>query len=176
MARPSSYGVKNEYASWVAMPKKTKISLNMPTTKSDFASMKGVSRRTLNRWEEEAEFQEIVKQRRAEFIAAPVEDMNEAVGGPRAPVHGNVKQIEPELTGDEAKYAHVKDTLVRMAMDGNQQAIDMYMKHYGKPFIEAEQRSTKMFPNMSDEQLTAEIIKILGSENIAKVLAHNSAE
>jgi len=49
-------------------------------------------------------------------------------------------------------------------MDGNQGAIDMYMKHYGKPFIEAEQKSGNMFPDISDEDLVGEVCRLIGMD------------
>jgi hypothetical protein len=164
-----------EFAAWCATPKRLKKQLGLPMTKTDFAYMKSVSDRTLRRWELQESFQTLVEQRKVEFKNnVPNSTISAAVGSTRAATHGTaLKKLElpvpvtaqddpvydEDLSPDEQKYQQVKDTLVRMAMDGNQGAIDMYMKHYGKPFVEAEQQTANMFPEMSDEQLFAEVEK-----------------
>lgn len=175
MVKVARTDVRMEFAAWCATPKRLKKQLGLPMTKTDFAYMKGVSDRTLRRWELQESFQTLVEQRKVEFKNnVPNSTITAAVGPPRPVTHGNAtKKLElpkpvtaeddpvydEELSPDELRYQQVKDTLVRMAMDGNQGAIDMYMKHYGKPFVEAEQQTANMFPDMSDEQLLAEVEK-----------------
>jgi hypothetical protein len=152
--------------------------------------MKGVSVRTLTRWESLDAFQELVKQRQLELANSSPNSTVRAVGPPRPAQHGNaLKKFEVDapatisddpvyderLTPDEISYRQVKDTLLRLASDGNQGAIDLYMKHYGKPFIEAEQKAGTMFPSMSNEQLEAEILSIIGDERISEHLAERAA-
>lgn len=190
MPNIAKHDVKREYASWVATPSRLKISLKLPSTKTDFADMKGVSVRTLNRWEQLKDFQELVHQRRMELANATPNSTVSAVGPPRPAKHGNATKkyeaprpaeisddpaYDPSLSPDEQKYQQVKDTLVEMAMSGNQGAVDLYMKHYGKPFIESEQKFGKMFPSMSDEELEDEIVRIIGTEKISKVLTRMAA-
>jgi len=169
--------VRAEFAAWCATPKRLKKQFNLPLTKTDFAYMKGVSDRTLRRWELQESFQTLVQQRKVEFAGNVPNGAIAAIGPARPVKHGTaLKRLTPPepvkaeddsvfdegLSTDELRYQQVKDTLVRMAMDGNQSAIDMYMKHYGKPFIEAEQQSANMFPEMSDEQLLAEVQRYAG--------------
>jgi hypothetical protein len=45
------------------------------------------------------------------------------------------------------------------------------MKHYGKPFIDAEQKAGTMFPNMTNEALEVEILSLIGDERISEYLA-----
>lgn len=178
--------VKAEYASWLATPKRLKSSLGLPATKQAFADMKGIAVRTLNRWEKQPDFDKMVEQRRIQIAGSAPNAAVAAVGPARPAKHGNaLKKFQtPEaavitddpvytqdMTPDELRYQQVKDTLLGLATDGNQQAIDLYMKHYGKPFIEAEQRSTKLFPSMSDDDLVGELIKLVGSERLEKALA-----
>ena len=185
MPKPPRYDVRAEYAAWTATPKRLKTRLKLPVTKKDFADMKGVSDRTLRRWELQESFQDLVHQRRMEIRNAGPNSAVEAVGPPRPATHGTaLKKFElPEpvsakddpvyderLSPDEQKYAQVKDTLVEMAMSGNQGAIDLYMKHYGKPFIEAEQKAGSMFPNMSDSELEWEICSLLGQDAVSRYL------
>lgn len=191
MPNIAKYDVKREYASWMATPSRLKTSLKLPSTKKDFADMKGVSVRTLNRWEQEESFQTLVQQRRMELANATPNSTVSAVGPPRPAMHGTATKkyeapraaeladdpaYDPTLTPDEQKYQQVKDTLVGLAMNGNQGAIDLYMKHYGKPFIESEQKFGKMFPSMNDEELEAEIINLIGAERISFVLSRAVAD
>jgi hypothetical protein len=186
MANIPKHHVQKEYASWVATPKRLKVSLGLPQTKQSFADMKGVSVRTLTRWENLESFQELVKQRQIELSNSTPNSTVRAVGPPRPAEHGNALKkfhVEPSatlqddpvyderLTPDEISYRQVKDTLLRMASDGNQGAIDLYMKHYGKPFIEAEQKAGTMFPNMTNEMLEFEILSFIGTERISSYLA-----
>lgn len=186
MANIPKHHIQKEYASWVATPKRLKVSLGLPQTKQAFADMKGLSVRTLTRWENLESFQELVKQRQVELANSSPNSAVRAVGPPRPAQHGNaLKKFEIDaaatitddpvyderLTPDEVSYRQVKDTLLRLASDGNQGAIDLYMKHYGKPFIEAEQKAGTMFPSMSDEQLEAEILRLIGDERISNYLA-----
>ena len=178
MANIPKTSVKYEYATWLATPSRLKTSFGLPTTKRDFAHLKGVNPRTLSRWEAQEPFQELVRQRRIEVSHSAPNSTVSAIGGPKPASHGNaLKKFETpavtvsddpvwdeSLSEDEQRYQQVKDTLVRMAMDGNQGAIDMYMKHYGKPFIEAEQKSGNMFPDMSDEDLVGEVCRLIGMD------------
>jgi len=175
MVKTAKTDVRMEFAAWCATPKRLKKQLNLPLTKTDFAYMKSVSERTLRRWELQESFQTLVEQRKVEFRNnVPNSAIAAAIGNPKPVTHGTaLKKLElpkpvtaeddpvydEELSPDELRYQQVKDTLVRMAMDGNQGAIDMYMKHYGKPFVDAEQQTANMFPEMSDEQLFAEVEK-----------------
>jgi hypothetical protein len=191
MANIPKHHIQKEYASWTATPRRLKVSLGLPQTKQAFADMKGVSVRTLTRWEGLESFKELVKQRQIELSNSTPNSTVRAVGPPRPAQHGNaLKKFHVEqpatlqddpvyderLTPDEISYRQVKDTLLKLASDGNQGAIDLYMKHYGKPFIEAEQKAGTMFPNMTDEMLEAEILSLIGSERISSYLAEKVAD
>ena len=170
MVTKPKYNVKNEYITWLATPKRELIANNLPTTKKAFSDLKGISQRTLSRWESQDDFKEILRQRKAERV----EDIIEAVGPPRPATHGTALKkydIAPVALSEEDKYLKVKDTLVEMATQGNQGAIDMYMKHYGKSFVEAEQASGTLFTNMSDEELLQEVFSLLGIEKVSAALA-----
>lgn len=185
MKQPPKHNIREEYASWLATPKRLKSSLNLPATKQAFAEMKGVNVRTLSRWEKQPDFEKLVEQRRMSVSGMAPNATVAAVGPPRPATHGNaLKKFEkeapatlendpvydPSLSPDELRYQQVKDTLLGLATDGNQQAIDLYMKHYGKPFVEAEQRSAKLFPSMSDDELANEVIRLIGKERIKSLL------
>jgi hypothetical protein len=186
VANTPKHNIRNEYASWLATPQRLRVSLNLPTNKTAFAEMKGVNVKTLTRWEKSPGFSDIVEQRKNEALNNVTNSSVAAIGPPRPVTHGtalkNLRKLEPatitddpvweeELSPDEFRYRQVKDTLVKMAMDGSQQAIDLYLKHYGKPFIAAEQSDSSMFENMSDEELLREVVRLAGIERISEVVA-----
>jgi len=188
MANTPKHNIRNEYASWLATPQRLRVSLNLPKTKTAFAEMKGVSVKTLRRWEKSPEFAEIVEQRKNESLNNVTNSAVAAIGPPRPATHGNtkLKKLEPatieddpvwdeDLSPEELKYRQVKDTLVQMAMDGSQQAIDLYLKHYGKPFIAAEQKDDSLFEGMTDEQLVKEIVRVVGVERLTQTIAEIAA-
>ena len=190
MANTPKHTIRNEYASWLATPNRLKTSLNLPKNKTAFSNMKGVSMRTLTRWEQSDDFQTIVEQRKNDMLNNVPNSAVAAVGPPRPVTHGtalkNMKKLEPatiendpvweeELSPDEFRYRQVKDTLVKMAMDGSQQAIDLYLKHYGKPFIAAEQQDGSLFQGMSDAELVKEIVRIVGIEALSEIIAEAAA-
>jgi len=190
MPAPVKHGVRSEYAAWLATPKRLKTSLGLPEHKRAFADMKGVSERTLQRWEKEESFIALVEQQKRRLAGSAPNAAVAAVGPARPVTHGNgLKKLAPlepagltddpvyeeSLSDDELGYRQVKDTLISMARDGSSQAIDLYMKHYGKPFVEAEQATGRMFPSMSDEQLLEEVCRLIGKDAMSSYLAREVA-
>lgn len=183
--------IRKEYAAWCATPQRLRVQLGLPKTKREFAELKGVNERTLQRWDKMEDHDELVKQNKKKFAGGI--DNSSIVKDIMKPVpekHGNaLKKYEdkvvssfeddpvwnPELSHDEQRYQQVKDTLVSMAADGHSQAIDLYLKHWGKPFIEAEQSTTGMFPNLSDEDLLERVCRLLGKEVMTGFLAKEAA-
>jgi hypothetical protein len=190
-SEPSKLKVRQEYAAWCATPRRLRVQLGLPDSKRAFAELKGISERTLQRWDALDSHKMLVDQKRQKF-AGQVDNasVSLAIGPPRPEKHGNAlkkyKTAEavgleddpvwnPELSYDEQKYQQVKDTLVGMAADGHSQAIDMYLKHWGKPFIEAEQSTSGMFPNLSDDDLLERVCRLLGKEVMANFLAKEAS-
>lgn len=191
MGRNPRYEVRNEYAYWLATPRRLRISLNLPSTEAEFAEMKGVNVRTMRRWRENQDFLNLVEQRKMEVANSAPNSAIASVGPPRAAVDPRtVKRLsppepavladdpayDPGVSVDEQKYLQVKDTLVQMAMDGNQGAIDLYLKHYGKPFVEAEQNKLDDYAKMSDEDIIADFCRYAGVDAISAWLANMVAE
>ena len=178
MARPD---VKAEYANWLATPKRLRLGLGLPTSKAKFAELKGVSSRTLRRWQEDEEFLLAVEQRRKVFAdEGPNSSVAAKTASPRphtdarsrarfaSPEPAGVEDdpvVTPELSADEAQFAKVKDTLAKMAEDGSTQALDLWLKHFGKSFIAAEQDSGfEELRGMSDREVLAEVLALSGRD------------
>jgi hypothetical protein len=180
--------VRAEYAYWYALPKRMRASLNLPATENDFAEYKGVTARTLRRWKSEPDFMPLVEQHRHDLTGGVKNSAISAVQAPRprtdprtqvkalAPVKLSDDPVyDPMLTPDEQKYLQVKDTLIQMAMDGNQGAMDLYLKHYGKTFVEAERQEFADYSGLSDEQLVSELCEMAGVEAVSGWLAERAA-
>jgi hypothetical protein len=185
VARPVKSEVQREFAYWLATPKRLRVSLGLPQSERQFGEMKSVHPKTLRRWKSQQPFQELVDSFRLEMAnSAPGSAI--AKVGPAVPVLSvnDIVKVVPSddpvwdagLTPDEQKYLQVKDTLVQMAMDGNQGAMDLYLKHYGKAFVEAEQSDFADYREMSEAGLVAELCRMAGVERISEWLAEQASE
>lgn len=190
MPRPKRADVQSEYSAWLAMPKRVKVAMGLPTTKTDFSEFKGVAYRTLMRWDKDPEFQELVRQQKMAVAGMAPNASVAKVGSARPFVEPTAKGFEPPLevataaddpvfdetlSAEEQSYLKVKDTLIRMAEDGNQSAIDLYLKHYGKMFINAETADFADYKGLSDVELAEQICGMLGVERVSGWLASRVA-
>jgi len=183
MPRPPKADIKNEYAYWCATTKRLRVSLGLPLNDSEFAEMKQVDSRTLRRWKQEESFQEAVLRHKNEIAnsrpGASISKMT--VSHPKAErlevvTAADDPALQPGLSIDEQNYLQVKDTLIRMAQDGNQGAIDLYLKHYGKSFVEAERQEFKDYEEYSDDRLCDEVLRWVGVEFVSSWLADQAAQ
>jgi len=182
MARPPLSGVKGEFAYWLALPKRMRLSLALPATEKDFAEYKSVSARTLRRWKGEEDFQRMVDKHKHDLSGGVKNSAVSAIHRPAkdpetlAPVTMSDDPVhDPLLSADEQKYLQVKDTLIQMAMDGNQGAMDLYLKHYGKSFVEAERQEFADYSHYDDDRLVDELCELAGVERISAWLAGRAA-
>jgi hypothetical protein len=185
--------VRDEYAHWLATPQRLKVSLKLPQNHTEFAEYKGVNRRTLNRWRDDPEFAQLVEQKKL-LVQGQMKGsaVAEKVGGARPYKDPRtLKRLEEmgtqpvtvdddpvgagSLSEDEVAYMRVKDTLVRMAEDGEKGAIDLYLKHYGQVFIDAEADELEDFAGLSDDDLVSEMLVFVGVERVAQWLASRAA-
>ena len=173
MARPAKSDVQKEFAYWLATPKRLRVSLGLPQTEKEFGEIKDVHPRTLRRWKEDESFRELVEQQK-QIIVGEAKDST-IKRGERPVTVADDPALEPGLTPDEQKYLQVKDTLVRMAMDGNQGAMDLYLKHYGKSFVEAERQDFRDYEDFSDDRLADEVLGWVGVERVSRWLAEQAA-
>lgn len=184
MARPVKEAVQREFAYWLATPKRLRVSLGLPVSERQFSMMKNVDVRTLRRWKEQKAFSELVESFKLEMANSSPDSAISRIGLP-APIvaldpNNRVKPtddpvFDAALSRDEQRYLQVKDTLVQMAVDGNQGAMDLYLKHYGKSFIESEQSDYTDYQRMSDEQLITELCAMVGVESVSEWLASQAA-
>ncbi len=179
--------VMQEYAWWVATPKRLRTSLSLPKSKKAFAEFKGISERSLYRWEKDEKFQRLIEQRKVQLAGnAPNAAVSAAVGGPQPYTDARATRTREGGTPvteaddpvhrvtddpDEAQYLKVKSTLAGMAADGNQGAMDLFLKHYGKPYIEAERSDLSPFADLDDGALLDRVLSLIGAEFLADWLS-----
>jgi hypothetical protein len=182
MSRPAKADIRNEYAYWCATTKRLRVSLGLPLTDQEFAKVKSVDPRTLRRWKQSEEFKNDVLRHKNELansrpnsaiskvnVQHPPAEKLQAVTNADDPV------LDPTMSVDEQNYLQVKDTLIRMAQDGNQGAIDLYLKHYGKSFVESERQEFKDYEDYSDDRLADEVLRWVGVEFVSNWLASQAA-
>ena len=184
MPRPLKAEVQREFAYWLATPKRIRVSLGLPVSERQFSEMKDVDGSTLRRWKHQKAFQEQVESFRLELANASPDSTVRKIGLANPVVlledleRVTLKDdpvFDPGLSADEQKYLQVKDTLVHMAMDGNQGAMDLYLKHYGKAFVEAEQGDFADYRDMSDDRLVEELCRMMGAERVSRWLAETAS-
>lgn len=177
-----------EFCRWYATPKYLRVTLGLPKTLNEFAEFKGIGERTVRRWKTIPEFQEIVdfEKERIAKESSKNSSVSVNIGMPQAPsdprmVRRMTDQKDPvdwsddlafdeELSEGELQYRQVRQRLVHMAMEGSTQAADLFMKHWGKTFVEAEQQDVG-YQEFTDGQLIEELVRLVGSERFSDVLA-----
>jgi len=186
-------GVRNpvvfrEFCRWYATPKYLRVTLGLPKTLGEFAEFKGIGERTVRRWKTIPEFQEIVDFEKERIARESSKNSAVAVniGMPQAPsdprmVRRLTDEKEPvgwqddralvdDVSEGELQYRQVRERLVGMAMEGSTQAADLFMKHWGKSFVEAEQQDVG-YSEFSDAELVEELVRMVGSARFSDVLA-----
>lgn len=182
-------GLFQEFARWDATPKYLRQTLGLPKSVAEFAEFKGVGERTVRRWRQMEQFKELVEYEKARIARESTSNSAVAarVGPPRAPkdpriIARTTEKVDPvgwqddpaldgeeQLSDGELQYRQVRERLVQLAMDGSTQAADLFMKHWGKSFVEAEQREGG-FEGMSDVELIEEVVRTVGSERFSELL------
>lgn len=175
---------RDEYAGWLAAPKKTKLAMGLPMRQTDFAELKGISTRTLQRWKKDPEFQLLVQQKKAKFLETGM--VPDSTGRARPHTHATAqKRIEEALaeasgelavgeSEDETRYLRMQAAIVEKAMEGDYRAQELYLKYWGKSFIEAEQSADDELAALTDAELVNRMLTLVGTERVAAWLAAHS--
>lgn len=147
----------NQYIDWMLTPEHLRGPV---TTDSAWAASNGVADRTLRRWKTLPEFQALLDRRQAAMEAridvASVTSGSEAAG---------------DVDGDEADYRVVKSVLVEGAKSGNPKSLELYLKTYGKPFVEEEAASrTADLASLDLEDLVSRALEALAPEALVQRL------
>lgn len=156
MTKPTGRELWDEYILWLATPEHERGAI---ATEEDWAKSKGYAdSRTTRRWKKNPLF--IERQRRL------TESMAAKTGA--AVVHGDE---EVAIDSDERDYRLVKSRLVESAKGGNLKAQELFMKLYGKSWLDDEQAArTADFSNMELPDLVARAAAALEPEHLAGAL------
>ena len=146
----------DEFILWLATPEQDRGAV---ATEEEWAKYKGYSdSRTLRRWKSNPSFQE--RQRRLSESLA--------VKSGAAIVYGDE---EGAIDGDERDYRLVKSKLVESAKTGNLKAQELFMKLYGKSWLDEEQAARASdYSNLELPDLVANAAAALDADTLASAL------
>jgi hypothetical protein len=146
----------DEFILWLSMPENERGAV---ATEDDWAKAHGYAdSRTLRRWKKLPEFME--RQRRL------TEGMAVKAGGTLI-----AADPDDEGFGDERDYRLVKAQLLNSAKTGNLKATELFMKLYGKTWIDEEAASRSSdFANVDLESLVANATAAVAPELLAGAL------
>lgn len=176
---------KDEFLEWSLLDRRTREINGLPKSQAEFAKWKGITPRTVSRWKNDPEFAARMEQRQLEeaqrltpnatvssrFSGGKARRHDGAAGTPRVP-----ETVEPEVAPegvqpDEWDYQRIKATIARRAIEeNNRDAQDLWMKHWGKTFVEAEAAEDESLSGLSDDELVEQIIGLVGVETVSRVL------
>lgn len=144
----------DEYILWLATPDSERGAIS---TEEAWAKAKGYSNaRTTRRWKQNPDFLERQKE--------------------LAPVSGGADEVtvgaKPKvMAADERDYQIVKSKLIESAKNGNLKAQELYMKQYGKSWLDEETASrVSDFSNMELPALVAQAITAVAPEVLVNAL------
>ena len=137
----------DEFILWSAVPLEKRGAVS---SEDDWARSKGYSdARQMRRWKKDSRFLE----RQAELLGDDV---------------ALVTQVSASYSGDEADYQVVKGQLLDSAKGGNLKATELFMKLYGRSWIEEETAARSSdFTGMDLESLVCEALMSLSPTAMA---------
>lgn len=146
----------DEYILWLATPAHERGAVS---TEEEFAQSKGYAdARTLRRWRAKPEFLE--RQRRLSEGLANKTGASIVFDGDNT-----------EMDSEERDYRLVKSKLIESAKQGNLKAQELYMKQYGKSWVDEEQAARASdFSNFELPDLVARAASALSPEVMATAL------
>lgn len=156
MSAPKLNPLWDEFILWLATPENERGAV---ATEEDWAKAKGYSdSRQLRRWKKDPRFME--RQRR----------LTEGMAVRSGATTTFEEEDNPDFS-DERDYRLVKAQLLNSAKTGNLKATELFMKLYGKTWIEEEQASRSSdFSQMDLELLVARAAGALSPEILAGAL------
>lgn len=145
----------DEYILWLATPEHQRGVL---TSEEAWAKANGISSKTTRRWRKNPEFLDRQK--------TLTKTLTAKVGAVAVFEDDNI-----EIDSEERDYKLVKSKLVESAKEGSLKAQELYMKTYGKTWVEEEQASrVSDFSNMDTEELVAKAALAVNPDVLIKCL------
>lgn len=157
---------RREYAEWCALPLRERRVRKLPTKDVEWAEWKGVTTRSLRRWKQEPEVAALIAELEEKAARAAPGSTTAMVGPDPAFVGELVEALDP----GERDYLMVRQAIVQGAMENNATLLDLYMKHWGRPYVEAELRAED-FTGEEDAALVDRVLSSLGVATVSAWLA-----
>lgn len=147
----------DEFILWLSVPAEKR---GVIATEDDWAKAKGYKdARQLRRWKNDPRFVE----RQVELTGGSDVAVSRVTVAPGS--------VDEAFVGDEADYRVVKAQLLDAAKGGNLKATELFMKLYGKSWIEEEAASRASdFTGMDFDALVAEALVSVSEDAVVAVL------
>jgi hypothetical protein len=172
---------ESAFVNWLLLTDAQRLATSQPATQQAWGDLHGVPDRTLRSWKSKPHVAAEIDKRRLQLAAQVSSD---AGLSPTAMDVG----VSPEIllatmattaggsTGVEAEYAAARQMLLSLVSKGDKNALDLWFKTFGKPFVEAEQAAFKSdFRELSNDELAARTAALLPDAVLTAELARRQA-
>lgn len=166
--------VRAAYVDWLLTDEEIRAMHGLGVSHADFARLNGVTSRTLRRWREDPGFTELVEATRKRLEQQRSAEPSKPKPKSQAQVDALARGAEPGT--DLWDFHEIKGALKARAMAGDSNAINVWIKTFGTDLMEQErQEAESLFPSMSDDDLAASVLELVGDEVAAAWLADRVA-
>jgi hypothetical protein len=153
-----------DLAEWDQLDRSQRRALGVPVSDTEWAKVKGLNPRRVGKYRLEpfyekcvADLRSITKKRLAPGGSVALADL------PFSAASAGVDDV--------ADYSAIKAQVASLARQGEQRALDLWLKHWGKPFLDEEiaGRVTDL-ASFSDEQVVEQVVGVVSPVLLASVL------
>lgn len=147
---------KRSFAEWLCTPPHVKRAAGLPTSKEAYSRARGITTKTLTRWEQgDKLFARVLEEAKQRWVEPPAPGDE-----PPHPAEGEVDPLKRD-------YAVIRETLVERAKEGDPKALDAFMRYYGKTLAEEEAAVRNSgLSGLSDDELVAQTLTLIGREKV----------
>lgn len=148
--------LRDEYLEWLLLDRHQRVAAGLPDSDVTWGKAKGVAPRTLRTWKADEDFKTRLEERQAQQAARLTP--------------GSTVSSGAYVAGDgssEGDYLAIRSKVITMAAAGDKTALELYMRTYGKSFVDEENASRKSdFRDWTDEQLEGRLLEFLDDETV----------
>jgi hypothetical protein len=153
-----------ELAEWDHLDRAQRRALGVPVSDAEWAKVKGLNVRRVAKYRNDPYYavcveklRNITKKRIAPGGSASLADIASLGGMPGV--------------DDLADYTAIKGQVAALARQGEQKALDLWLKHWGRPFLDEETANRVAdLASMADEELVRTLVSMVNSALLAEVL------
>jgi hypothetical protein len=163
---------KEALGQWLTYSQAERKRFKLPETQKRFAERWGVSPRSVIRWIQQDPLVEAVREREEQRVKgkrepAPLVPLPDPQAEPEPVPELDLEDYDPA----SAEFLEIRRNIAELARQGDQKALDTYMRWFGKEILE-EQRAQResSFSDMSDEALVESILALVGRPAVERWL------